>query len=179
MNTLFDTSNVIRLQVLLLSCWFLSCHVAKAPNGKPTDFYPASDPQNKEGWVLNADLSDEFEGDALDPEKWMIEGENGNYYIWKGRAPSQFAPHNVIVEDGKLKLRTQWEPDFPFDQEGYKESGAEAYGVFEGDKLPITTAGVITRKRFLNGYMEVKSKVGNAAITGAFWAIGYEQELDV
>lgn len=27
--------------------------------------------------------------------------------------------------------------------------------------------------------MEIKSKVGNAAITGAFWAIGYEQELDV
>ena len=44
---------------------------------------------------------------------------------------------------------------------------------------PVTTAGVITKKRFLNGYMEVKAKVGNAAITGAFWAIGYEQELDV
>ncbi len=45
--------------------------------------------------------------------------------------------------------------------------------------FPVTTAGVITKKRFLNGYMEAKTKTGNAAITGAFWAIGYEQELDV
>ncbi|WNJ20570.1 family 16 glycosylhydrolase [Pontibacter sp. G13] len=140
---------------------------------------PASDPQNLGGWVLNEALSDEFEGTELDPEKWFVEGQDGDYYIWKGRAPAQFAPHNVIVEDGKLKLRTQWEPDYPFDQEGYKESGAEAYGVFEEMPLPITTAGVITKKRFLYGYMEVKSKVGDAAITGAFWAIGYEQELDI
>ena len=141
--------------------------------------YPASDPANEDGWVLNKNISDEFEGTFLDTNKWFIEGLNNNYYIWKGRAPAQFVPHNVIVEDGKLKLRTQWEPNFPFDKEGYKESGGEPYGIFEGKPLPITTAGVITKKRFLNGYMEVKSKVGNAAITGAFWAIGHEQELDI
>ena len=147
--------------------------------GKISPFAPASDPTNTGGWVLNEAISDEFEGSEIDTSKWFIEGWNGEYYIWKGRAPAQFAPHNVIVEDGKLKLRTQWEPDFPFDQEGYKESGAEPYGVFEGKPLPITTAGVVTKKRFLNGYMEIKSKAGNAAITAAFWAIGYEQELDI
>lgn len=141
--------------------------------------YPASDPNNINGWILNEAISDEFEGTSLDTSKWFIEGLHGDYYIWKGRAPAQFVPHNVIVEDGKLKLRTQWEPDFNFDKEGYKESGDDGYGVFEGKPLPITTAGVITKKRFLNGYMEVKSKVGNSAITGAFWAIGYEQELDI
>lgn len=141
---------------------------------------PASDPKNLDGWVLNQELSDEFEGNALDPNKWFIEGQDGDYYIWKGRAPSQFVPHNVIVEDGKLKLRTQWEPDYNFANESYADgSNADAYGVFEGKPLPITTAAVITKKRFLNGYLEVKSKVGDAAITGAFWAIGYEQELDV
>lgn len=140
---------------------------------------PFSDPDNKQGWVLNKDLSDEFEGNKLDPEKWFIEGQNGDYYIWKGRAPAQFVPHNAIVEDGKLKIRTQWEPDYPFDQEGYKESGKEAYGSFQGKPLPVTTAGVITNKRFLYGYMEIKSKAGHAAITAAFWAIGYEQELDI
>lgn len=129
--------------------------------------------------MLNEAISDEFEGTELDTSKWFIEGQNGDYYIWKGRAPAQFVPHNVIVEDGTLKLRTQWEPDFAFDAEGYKESGGEPYGVFEGKPLPVTTAGVITKKRFLNGYMEIKSKAGNAAITAAFWAIGYEQELDV
>ncbi len=140
---------------------------------------PFSDSTNQGGWVLNEEISDEFDGSSLDTNKWFIEGVNGDYYIWKGRAPAQFVPHNVLVEDGKLKLRTQWEPNYDFDDEGYKESGGEAYGVFEGKPLPITTAGVITKKRFLNGYMEVKSKVGDAAITGAFWAIGYEQELDI
>lgn len=144
-------------------------------------FYPYSDPNNTGGWILNNDISDEFEGPALDTAKWFIEGQNNNYYIWKGRAPSQFVPHNVIVEDGKLKLRTQWEPEYPFANEEYADGnmGAAAYGVYEGKPLPVTTAGVITKKRFLNGYMEVKSKVGDAAITGAFWALGYEQELDV
>ena len=141
---------------------------------------PMSDPENKGGWVLNEEISDEFEGTSLDTNKWFIEGQNGDYYIWKGRAPSQFAPHNVILEDGKLKLRTKWEPDFDFVKEKYADGAHDdQYGVFEGEPLPVTTAAIITKKRFLNGYMEVKSKVGNSAMTGAFWAIGYEQELDV
>ena len=55
--------------------------------GQSSEFYPASDPENMGGWVLNEELSDEFVGDELDRNKWFIEGENGDYYIWKGRAP--------------------------------------------------------------------------------------------
>ena len=141
---------------------------------------PASDPNNEGGWVLNEAISDEFEGTELDKDKWFIEGQNGDYYIWKGRPPSQFAEHNAIVKDGKLKIRTQWEPDFKFAQENYADgNNNDRYGEWEGKPFPVTTAGVITKKRFLNGYMEAKTKTGNAAITGAFWAIGYEQELDI
>jgi len=141
---------------------------------------PASDPNNTEGWILNEELSDEFEGTEIDKKKWFVEGQNGDYYIWKGRPPSQFVPHNAIVEDGKLKIRSQWEPDYPFVQESYADGkNNDAYGVFDGKPVPITTAAVITNKRFLYGYMEVKSKVGNSNMTGAFWSIGYEQELDI
>lgn len=165
--------------ILILGCGPTS---QEGTNGEPltTAILPASDPHNSGGWVLNEEISDEFEGTALDTTKWFVEGQNGDYYIWKGRPPSQFAPHNAIVEDGKLKLRTQWEPTYAFANENYADgNNNDKYGEFEGQPLPITTAAVITKKRFLNGYMEVKSKVGNAAITGAFWAIGYEQELDV
>lgn len=161
----------------------ISCQ--QLPQGKAqkienAGIYPASDLANTDGWVLNEELSDEFEGTEIDTNRWFVEGQNGDYYIWKGRAPSQFVPHNVIVEDGKLKLKTQWEPNYAFANESYADgSNNDAYGIFEGKPLPVTTAGIITKKRFLNGYMEVKSKVGNTAITGAFWAIGYEQELDV
>jgi len=141
---------------------------------------PASDPDNEGGWVLNEEVSDEFEGTEIDKEKWFVEGQDGDYYIWKGRPPSQFAEHNVIVEDGKLKIRTQWEPDFQFVKENYADgNNNDRYGEWEGKPFPVTTAGVITKKRFLNGYMEARTKTGNAAITGAFWAIGYEQELDI
>ncbi len=171
--------------LILIGLMFLfssSCQPTKESNvpNSSSQPVPLSDTDNSEGWVLNEELSDEFEGDRLDPNKWFIEGQNGDYYIWKGRAPSQFVPHNAIVEDGKLKIRTQWEPDYEFIKESYADgSNNDAYGVFEGKPLPVTTAAVLTNKRFLYGYMEVKSKVGNSNMTGAFWAIGYEQELDI
>ena len=68
---------------------------------------PASDPTNEGGWVLNTGLSDEFNGAGIDHDKWLVQGLNGDYYIWKGRPPSQYAPHNAIVEDGFLKIRSQ------------------------------------------------------------------------
>ncbi|NJB85962.1 beta-glucanase (GH16 family) [Lewinella marina] len=169
---------MLRNILALVGCLLLTA-VLSAQGDEPRPPMPFSDPNNQGGWVLNPEVSDEFDGSELDTTKWFIEGQDGRYYIWKGRAPAQFAPHNVIVEDGKLKLRTQWEPDYPFDQGGYSESGSDPYGAFEGQPLPVTTAGVVTKKRFLNGYMEVRSKAGHAAITAAFWAIGYEQELDV
>ena len=165
---------------VILTLLYLSCWQPIRAQDKTGTVFPLSDPANSGGWILNEDLSDEFTGSQLDTSKWFIEGQNEDYYIWKGRAPAQFVPHNVVVEDGKLKLRTQWEPDYAFAGESYADGkNNDTYGVFEGRPLPVTTAGVITKKRFLNGYMEVKSKAGNAAITAAFWAIGYEQELDV
>ncbi|GAL63569.1 family 16 glycosylhydrolase [Algibacter lectus] len=141
---------------------------------------PFSDPTNRGEWILNEEVSDEFDGTTIDTTKWFVEGQNGDYYIWKGRAPSQFVPHNVIVENGILKLRTQWEPDFKFASESYADgSNKDTYGLHEGNPMPVTTAGIVGKKRFLNGYMEVKSKAPKAAMTAAFWAIGYEQELDM
>ncbi|XMO85871.1 family 16 glycosylhydrolase [Algibacter sp. AS12] len=143
-------------------------------------FYPASDLENKEGWVLNEEISDEFEGISIDTTKWFVEGQNGDYYIWKGRAPSQYAPHNVVVTDGKLILKTQWEPDYAFAKESYADGAhKDTYGLHEGKPLPVTTAAIVSKKRFLNGYMEIKSKAPHAAMTAAFWAIGFEQELDM
>jgi len=141
---------------------------------------PFSDQENEGGWVINTALSDEFDGTELDAEKWFVEGQNGDYYIWKGRAPSQFVPHNVHVKEGQLVITSQWEPDFEFANERYPDKeNADFYGVADGKPIPVTTGGIITKKRFLYGYMEVKAKVGYAAISGAFWGIGYEQELDV
>lgn len=178
MNYMFHKK--VFLTIIILTVFTIQSCTQKRNHSEPNQHLPLSDPENKGGWILNEEISDEFEGDSLDKNQWFIEGQNGNYYIWKGRAPSQFAPHNVIVEDGKLKLRTQWEPNFPFANESYADGKHnEAYGKWQGEPLPVTTAGIISKKRFLNGYMEVKSKAGDANITAAFWAIGHEQELDI
>ena len=166
--------HILIFVVVALGAW---CGQARAENDSPL---PASDPANEGGWVLNPDLSDEFNGTEIDHDKWFVQGRNGDYYIWKGRPPSQYAPHNVIVEGGFLKIRSQWEPDYPFAEENYADGGNnDLYGELEGKKIPVTTAAIISNKRFLNGYMEVRSKANPTSMTSAFWLIGFEQELDV
>lgn len=131
--------------------------------------YPLSDPDNSGGWLLNTSISDEFEGHALDTGKWFVQGTANQFCNWKGRAPSQFAPHNVFVEDGKLKIRSRWEPDYDF-----------ADAEFDGRKYEnITTSGVISHNKFLYGYMEAKTKAADTSMTSSFWSLGYQSELDM
>lgn len=141
---------------------------------------PRSDHGNAGGWVLNTEISDEFDDGELDRSKWFVQGEDGDYYIWKGRPPSQYAPHNVYQEGGVLKVRSQWEPDFSFYKGSYADgSRNDTYGMWEGEPMPITTGGVISKRRFLYGYMEVRTRASNSNMTSAFWALGYESELDI
>ncbi|MBC3759197.1 family 16 glycosylhydrolase [Hyunsoonleella sp. SJ7] len=179
-----------RYLLIVVLCFFVMLQIACEQKAKEDENakiameqsgpFPSSDPENKGGWVLNEEISDEFEGVKLDSSKWFIEGQNGDYYIWKGRPPSQFVPHNVNLKNGKLVITSQWEPDYEFADEKYADGKLnEAYGMLEGEPLPVTTGGIITKKRFLYGYMEVEAQVGYAAISGAFWGIGYEQELDI
>ena len=96
---------------------------------KSHDVLPFSDPANTGGWVLNREVSDEFDGETIDEARWYIVGkfEDGkpvyrhpdkpNKKVWRGRAPSQFSGRNYRLENGKLILETRWEPDFPFSDE--------------------------------------------------------------
>ena len=158
-----------KLNYLVFGFLALASFACQTGASQKAEFHPLSDPDNKGGWILNHELSDEFEGQVLDENKWFVQGTDGGYCNWKGRAPSQFAPHNVRLEGGKLKLHSQWEADFDFAR--HKQDGR----IYEN----ITTAGVISRKRFLHGYMEIKSKAGDAAMTSSFWTLGYQSELDM
>lgn len=132
--------------------------------------FPYTDPQNSGGWVLNPAVSDEFNGDKLDKNKWIVQGENNHYENnFKGRAPSQFVPHAISQENGELIITTRWEPDFNFlDEE------------FNGIKYSnITTGGVISKARFHYGYMETRSKAADGPISSSFWTTGKGGEIDV
>lgn len=157
------------------------------PSDTELSVAPLSDPHNTGGWILNADVSDEFNDLSLDEEKWYVAGkfENGtpvykhpdfpNKKVWKGRAPSQFSGRNYRLEDGLLILETRWEPEFPFSDELSKPWGENnTRSKFEN----ITTASIKGRREFKYGYMEIRSKAADAEITSSFWSIGNGTEFD-
>jgi beta-glucanase (GH16 family) len=142
--------------------------------------YPVSDPLNSGAWIFNEKLSDEFDGTQLDKTKWWILGENGDYRSkWKGRAPGQFAAHNVRIENGNLILSSKWEPNYNFAPE--KNDGVYYGGTSaSADKSkPITQACIMSETFFRYGYMEIKCKAADAPVTSSFWTTGYHSEIDM
>lgn len=120
------------------------------PPQRHTDSLPLSDQQNRSGWVRQPELSDEFDGNALDSTKWRPE-----YPGWKGRQPARFSPANVAVRDGSLQLTMRKEPIPP-------ELAAPGY---EG----YTSAAVDSIHRAHFGYYEVRAKPMNSAGSSSFW----------
>lgn len=91
----------------------------------------------------NTALSDEFDKNPLDTEKW----HNHNPW-WSGRPPGRFDARQVSVNQGHLILGvTRDDTDSP----GY------------------TTGTVVSRTRFLYGYYELRARVAPAAVTSTFW----------
>ena len=135
---------------------------------------PMSDPGNTGGWTVNASVSDEFNGGALDTAKWNNLGSNGNYYgQWKGRAPSQYNPANISVGGGYLVLTSKWDPDFPFSDATFSN------GFRYGKPAPVTTACLLSKSTFKYGYMEMRCKAADGPVSSSFWTTGSGGEIDV
>ena len=128
---------------------------------------------NEHGWVLNESVSDEFNGDTIDSDKWFVLGTNGDYRNrWKGRAPSQYVAENVSVGDGFLTITTKWDPEFAF-------SNQPLIGVPYGKPIPITTGCVISNAKFKYGFLEMRCKAADGPVSSSFWTTGEGGELDV
>jgi len=112
---------------------------------RTTDARPLSDQADKAGWVRYEPMSDEFDDDRLDPDKWWP----GNPR-WPGRKPAWFDPANLKVTDGRLHLtmRKNEPPGMPKDK-GYhtytsaavQSKGLVKYGCFEIKCRPMASAG--------------------------------------
>lgn len=132
---------------------------------------PHSDPMNEDDWVIIENISDEFNAELIDRKKWYVQGEDDHYENnFTGRAPSQFAPHAVSIDDGFLTITTRWEPNYPLFldkiQDGRKYEN-------------ITTGALISKAKFKYGYMESRSKAADGPISSSFWTTGKNGELDV
>jgi beta-glucanase (GH16 family) len=121
------------------------------PNPKRiTDDFPLSDQSNQGRWKKYELMSDEFEGEALDPNKWYPKNPR-----WLGRQPAFFYPGNVSVSEGKLHLTMKKEevPQMP------RDKGYHTY----------TSAAVQSKTRVKYGYFEVKCKPMKSHGSSSFW----------
>jgi len=127
-------------------------------------------------WVINAQFSDEFDGNELDQSKWMNEFNGG----WKGRQPAWFNPEAVSVSDGNLKIKSGA-------LSKTKKFGKAEYTMYGGAVSSIT-------KEAHFGYYECKAKASKIAMSTTFWMSNdkvpftenddcetdsYSQELDI
>ena len=138
---------------------------------------PVSDPENKGLWVYQDSLSDEFNGADFDRNVWHNMGEGGDFKgQWKGRAPSQYNPDNVRVENGYLHITSRWQPDYDFAEDGPRGNATSDIGY--GKIAPVTTAALLGKNTYKYGYMEMRAKKADAPISSSFWTTGSGGETD-
>jgi len=116
-------------------------------------------------WELIPELSDEFNGDALDKEKW-----HDAHPGWKGRTPSHFLRENVWVENGNLCLRSNSRIK---DMSDVNDPIRDVW---------VNSAAVSSKKRSAapGYYYEARMKASNLSMTSSFWfRMGDYSEIDV
>ena len=114
-------------------------------------------------WVAQPLLSDEFDGTALDPARWMPK-----HAYWAGREPSRFDPDNVSVADGRLRLRST-------------TTRTTLDGIADPRKDLWVSAACISSLGPLAGpgFYAARFKASRLAMTSSFWLQGKVSEIDV
>lgn len=148
--------------LLLLAAAFLAgspsaTSGASSPDapGKRADGLPS--PPDNRAWQPVPALSDEFNGQALDPTKWIP-----RHPSWRGRN-SRHEPDNVTVAGGMLRLRSTL------------RKGADTVSA-----STVTAACVTSKERNCRpGYYEARIRASDLSMTSAFWFQGKRTEIDV
>jgi len=104
-------------------------------------------------WVLNENLSDEFDDKKLNEIKWWDFNPS-----WVGRKPAYFARENVRLKKGNLELSAKVQPK----DKVTVENRVRGYDKF-------TTAIVKSKNRVQYGYFEARCKSMAANVCNAFW----------
>lgn len=116
-------------------------------------------------WHLVDELSDEFNQESLDTEKW-----NDYHPGWDGRTPSHFLRENVWVAEGMLHLRSNSRVD---SMDEVEDSIRDVW---------VNSAAVSSKKRIAQPgwYYETKMKASDISMTNSFWfRMGDYSEIDV
>ncbi len=87
--------------------------------------YPLSDQTNDRYWVLDENLSDEFNDQVLNMDKWQPIP-----YTWSGAW--RWEDKNVSVYDGSLRLRAQFDQNTLLDE---TPNGWSSHNMYDGDSI--------------------------------------------
>ncbi len=126
--------------------------VAGAPPSAPDGFT----------WQVIPELSDEFDGTALDLRKWMPK-----HAYWNGRPPSVFDPANVSVQDGMLRLRNTTKVT-TLDTIKNPEKDVWVQAACISSRGPLASYG----------YYAARLKASKTCMTSSFWFQGKYSEID-
>ncbi|HAS43747.1 MAG TPA: hypothetical protein DCS93_24915 [Microscillaceae bacterium] len=120
---------------------------------QPTPFIEGNLPiQAGKKLVFNPDMSDEFNGQTLNRNKWQTASPTGGWRGWKGRFPGLFQDSAVSVKQGKLWI---------------KASAQNAQ--FQGRTWTHQGGLVRSNKAGLYGYYECKMKANRTIMSSTFW----------
>ncbi len=147
------TTGTNRFNEKTIKQWTLKGPLGSTP-ARQTERFPLSDQANRGGWVKFEPMCDEFDGSALDTNKWIV-----GMAWWRGRQPAWFNPTNVTVRNGQLHLTMRKEAvPKELERQGYHD---------------YTSAALHTRARSSYGYYEVKSRAMDSGGSSSFW---FQQE---
>ena len=157
----------IRFAVFLLIVGMVGCSSSEpAADGDDApqltaDHLPA--PPEGMQWALNDALSDEFNGERLDLDKWTP-----FHPYWDGREPSRFIVANVSLGEGSALLKAT----------SMVESLSEVRDP-END-VWVNSSCITSKNRIASyGYYEARFKASNLSMTSSFWLQGTYSEIDV
>jgi beta-glucanase (GH16 family) len=127
----------------------------------------SKDPLLPGAWEEIVELTDEFEGEVLNTNKWRDKDDK-----WVGRHPSYFEASNISVENGELHLAS-------------REINNQDIPPVEEKKGDFThaAAAVKSKVKVKYGYFEIRAKAGNSKFWNSFWFYDYTPknwtEIDV
>lgn len=134
-------------------------------------------PLEKEGYVL--DWHDEFDGESLDPEKWLPQ------YLPHNTSSPEGCLTNYTMEDGVLKLTIDEDAvDYYSGQRDRTDGGFMASSIQTYEKTGLHMKDVKTTVAPYNGYttqygyfeMRCKMPAGGGGGVAAWWLVGAEYD---
>ncbi|MEM1095539.1 MAG: family 16 glycosylhydrolase [Bacteroidota bacterium] len=154
---------LLLLLILVITACSGSEPVADGGDAPPltTEHLPA--PPEGMQWALNDTLSDEFNGEYLDRDKWTP-----YHPYWDGREPSHFLVSNVSLGGGHALLKSTPRVVSMDEVRDIKKD------------VWVNSACIASNKPVAQyGYYETRMKASKLSMTSSFWLQGVYSEIDV